>query len=128
MILLARRADRRGLCGGPGSAIDTSDGLVDSEAPMLNVARRRWMGIAAGAIATALFAPGSEAKAAAGLTFEVYEDAKKEFRWRLKSSNGQVIATSGQGYKAKADCKHAIEVIQKGAAEAVVDDQTAKKK
>jgi uncharacterized protein len=56
----------------------------------------------------------------------MYKDNAGEFRWRLKSANGQNIGTSGQGYKAKADCKHAIEVIQKGAADAKVDDHTAK--
>jgi uncharacterized protein YegP (UPF0339 family) len=62
---------------------------------------------------------------AAGLTFEIYEDAKKEFRWRLKASNGQVIATSGQGYKAKADCRHGIELIQKEASKAKVEEVAA---
>ena len=60
------------------------------------------------------------------MKYEVYEDAKKEHRWRLKASNGQVIATSGQGYKAKADCRHAIEVIQKGASEAKIEEVAAK--
>jgi uncharacterized protein YegP (UPF0339 family) len=49
------------------------------------------------------------------LKFETYTDTKGEFRWRLKSSNGQVIATSGQGYKDKRDCKNAIERIKKDA-------------
>ena len=67
-----------------------------------------------------------KAKAARGqLTFEIYKDAKEGFRWRLKAANGQVIATSGQGYKAKADCDHAIEVIKEGAAKAKVQDATA---
>jgi uncharacterized protein YegP (UPF0339 family) len=58
------------------------------------------------------------------LTFEVYKDAKGEFRWRLKSSNGQAIASSGEGYKAKADCLHGIDLIKEGAAKAKTDDQT----
>ena len=29
----------------------------------------------------------------------------------MKASNGQIVATGGQGYSAKADCKHAIESI-----------------
>jgi uncharacterized protein len=87
--------------------------------------RRRWMVVAAGAVAGGAVAPGT-AIAATGLTFEVYADAKREYRWRLKAGNGQVIATSGQGYKAKADCLHAIEVIRKGAAEARVEDLSKK--
>jgi uncharacterized protein YegP (UPF0339 family) len=94
----------------------------------MKLARRRWFGVTAGAIAGGLMAPAASVKAeeAAGLTFEIYEDTKKEFRWRLKASNGQVIATSGQGYKAKADCRHGIEVIQKEASQAKVEDTTAK--
>ncbi len=65
-------------------------------------------------------------RAAAGMTFEVYKDAKGEFRWRLKASNGQIVATGGQGYSAKADCKHAIESIMKNAATATIVDDTAK--
>jgi uncharacterized protein YegP (UPF0339 family) len=49
------------------------------------------------------------------LKFETYTDTKGESRWRLKSSNGQVIATSGQGYKDKRDCKNAIDRIKKDA-------------
>jgi uncharacterized protein YegP (UPF0339 family) len=60
--------------------------------------------------------------AATKLTFETYEDAKKEHRWRLKSTNGQIIASSGQGYKDKRDCEHAIDVIKKGAEKAKVEE------
>ena len=55
-----------------------------------------------------------------------YQDAAKEYRWRLKAANGAILATSGQGYKAKADCKHAIDVIKEGAAQAAVEEVTAK--
>lgn len=59
--------------------------------------------------------------AATKLTFETYEDAKKEYRWRLKATNGQVIATS-QGYKDKRDCENSIDVIKKGAEKARVEE------
>ncbi len=58
------------------------------------------------------------------LKFEVYEDARKEYRWRLKATNGQVIGSSSEGYKAKADCEKAIELIKTGAAKAEVEDKT----
>jgi uncharacterized protein len=61
-----------------------------------------------------------------GMTFEIYKDRKEEFRWRLKAANGNIMATSGEGYKAKADCKKAIESIQAGAASAKIDDTSAK--
>ena len=49
------------------------------------------------------------------LTFEVYKDKAGEYRWRLKAANGAVLATPGQGYKAKADAKNGIEVVKKAA-------------
>ena len=51
--------------------------------------------------------------------FEVYKDKSEQFRFRLKASNGQVIAT-GQGYSSKAACLNGIESIKKNAAEAEV--------
>lgn len=56
--------------------------------------------------------------------FELYKDAKGEFRWRLKASNGQTIATGGEGYSSKAACKIGIESVQKNAPTAEIDDQT----
>jgi len=61
--------------------------------------------------------------AATKLKFETYTDASNDTRWRLKSTNGQIIASSGQGYKDKRDCEHAIDVIKKGAAKAKVEDE-----
>jgi uncharacterized protein YegP (UPF0339 family) len=58
------------------------------------------------------------------LKFEVYEDKALEYRWRLKAANGQIVAASSQGYKKKADCEHAIDLIKEGAAKAAVKDMT----
>lgn len=60
----------------------------------------------------------------AALTFEMFKDEGGDFRWRLKAANGRIVATSGQGYKAKADCQHGIDLIRKEAGKAKVDDQT----
>ena len=54
--------------------------------------------------------------------FEVYEDKGGEFRFRLKATNGQVIATS-EGYKAKASCLNGIESVKKNAVDAEVVEQ-----
>jgi uncharacterized protein YegP (UPF0339 family) len=62
----------------------------------------------------------------ATLTFEVFKDAKGEYRWRLKASNSKIIADSGEGYKAKADCLHGIDLIKEGAAKATTDDKSDK--
>ena len=53
--------------------------------------------------------------------FEVYQDKKGEYRFRLKSSNGQIIAV-GEGYEAKAGCLNGIESIKKNAPEADVKE------
>lgn len=52
--------------------------------------------------------------------FEVYQDKAGEYRFRLKATNGQVIAT-GEGYKAKASCLNGIESIKKNAPDAKVE-------
>ena len=54
--------------------------------------------------------------------FEVYEDKGGEFRFRLKATNGQVIATS-EGYKAKASCLNGIESVKKNAVDAEIVKQ-----
>jgi hypothetical protein len=55
--------------------------------------------------------------------FEVYKDAKGEFRFRLKAANGEIIA-SGEGYTTKAACLNGIESVKKNApvAEIVEND------
>ena len=52
--------------------------------------------------------------------FEFYEDNKKEHRWRLKATNGQVIASSSEGYKDKADAEKAVDSVKAGAPKAEV--------
>ena len=56
--------------------------------------------------------------------FEVYTDSAGKYRFRLKATNGQVIAT-GQGYETKKSCLNGIESIRKNAPDAKLDDQTA---
>jgi uncharacterized protein YegP (UPF0339 family) len=55
--------------------------------------------------------------------FELYKDAGGKFRFRLKASNGQIIAV-GEAYESKAAAKNGIESVQKNAPGAVVEDQT----
>ena len=63
-------------------------------------------------------------KDAEKLKFEVYQDNKGEHRWRVLATNGQTIGSSSEGYKSKADCEKAIDVIKKGAAKAEVEEKT----
>jgi uncharacterized protein YegP (UPF0339 family) len=70
----------------------------------------------ASALAAALAALPAVAQDDKGkTTFEVYQDAKKEWRWRYKAANGAIIAAPGEGYKAKADATKAIESLQSNA-------------
>lgn len=51
--------------------------------------------------------------------FEVYTDKKGEFRFRLKATNGQIIAVS-EGYKTISGCMNGIESVKKNADSEVV--------
>ena len=51
--------------------------------------------------------------------FEVYTDKAGEIRFRLKATNGQIIAVS-EGYKAKASCMNGIESVKKNAPDAPI--------
>ena len=53
--------------------------------------------------------------------FEVYADKAGEFRFRLKATNGQIIAVS-EGYKAMASCLNGIESVKKNAPEAEITE------
>ncbi len=54
--------------------------------------------------------------------FEVYLDKAGEYRFRLKATNGQIIAT-GESYKAKAGVLNVIESIQKNAPDAKIVEE-----
>ncbi|MBE6931197.1 MAG: DUF1508 domain-containing protein [Ruminococcaceae bacterium] len=51
--------------------------------------------------------------------FELYMDKAGEYRFRLKATNGEVIATS-EGYKSKASCENGIESVKKNAPDAAI--------
>jgi uncharacterized protein YegP (UPF0339 family) len=57
------------------------------------------------------------------MTFELYQDVKREWRWRLRHQNGRVIAESGEGYDAKTDAMNGIKDVQKDAPSAKVIEQ-----
>ena len=56
--------------------------------------------------------------------FHVYRDSKGKYRWRMRSGNGQMIATGGEGYTTKAGALGGIKAVQRdaSAAEVVEDD------
>ena len=55
--------------------------------------------------------------------FEIFKDKKGEFRFRLKATNGEIIAT-GESYPTIAGCKKGIASIKKNAPEAPIVDTT----
>ncbi len=52
--------------------------------------------------------------------FEVYADKAGEFRFRLKATNGQIIATS-EGYKTMKSCQNGIASVMKNAVDAKIE-------
>ncbi|MEM9034008.1 MAG: DUF1508 domain-containing protein [Actinomycetota bacterium] len=55
--------------------------------------------------------------------FEVYKDKAGKFRFRLKASNGQIIAT-GEAYESKANAMKGVESVRKHASDCTVTDLT----
>ena len=51
--------------------------------------------------------------------FEIYEDKAGEYRFRLKATNGQIIAV-GEGYNAKSGCLNGVESVKKNAPDAEI--------
>ena len=94
---------------------------------MTTIPRRAVLKTAAAALGLLAIGPMNSSAAmlitqGAGLKFEVYKDSRGGFRWRLKAGNGKVIATSGEGYKAKADCRNSIELIKRSASAAPIEE------
>ena len=56
------------------------------------------------------------------MRFEVYRDKAGEYRWRLLSSNRQVVADSGEGYTRREDAHRAIGSLLKGINDVVIVD------
>lgn len=56
------------------------------------------------------------------MKFEIYADASGQYRWRLVSSNGQTVASSGESFDSKANARRAAENVRDGAGKADVVD------
>jgi uncharacterized protein YegP (UPF0339 family) len=52
--------------------------------------------------------------------YEIYKDNAGKFRWRLRASNGEEIA-SGQGYESKESCMEGVKSVKKNATSKIVD-------
>ncbi|AUX08869.1 hypothetical protein AArcSl_1237 [Halalkaliarchaeum desulfuricum] len=59
-------------------------------------------------------------------TFELYEDAAGNWRWRLRHDNGNIIADSGQGYTTKRAAIQGIESVKDNAPGAAVEEHVVR--
>ena len=62
--------------------------------------------------------------AASKATFEVYEDAAEQWRWRLVHRNGNIIADGSEGYASKQKATQGLESVQANAPGAHVVDES----
>ncbi|MFC1910611.1 YegP family protein [Chloroflexota bacterium] len=56
--------------------------------------------------------------------FEIYKGKIGDFRWRLTHTNGQIIATSGEGYTTKVNAIHGLNSVKKNAPNSTIEDRT----
>ena len=66
-------------------------------------------------------ASGEEEKPGRTGSFEIYQDAAKEYRFRLKAANGQTIAVS-EGYNSLDACRNGVESVRVNAGDAKVKE------
>ena len=59
--------------------------------------------------------------------YEIFLDKEKKPRFRLRTPNGEIIATS-EAYAVRAGCRAGIRAVQKYARYAVIEDLTVKDK
>ncbi len=53
--------------------------------------------------------------------FEIYKDARGEYRFRLKAGNGEVVAT-GESYPTAAGARAGVAAVKRAAGEADIVD------
>lgn len=57
------------------------------------------------------------------MRFELYRTSG-EWRWRLRTTNGNIVADSSEGYKRREDCERGIEIVKSSTAAPTVDMST----
>lgn len=59
------------------------------------------------------------------MRYELYKGHDGDWRWRLRTTNGNVVADSAEGYRHREDCERGIAIV-KASAEAAIVDMSAK--
>jgi uncharacterized protein YegP (UPF0339 family) len=85
-------------------------------------------GVLAALIAAVSAAPAVARQAGGKMTFEIYKDKAGEFRWRLKTADGDVLAVPEDAYKSQADAKRAVNSIRTNVKKLKVEYTTDKAK
>jgi uncharacterized protein len=47
--------------------------------------------------------------------FQVYKDARGQWRWRFQAGNNKIVADSAEGYQNRTDCLEGIRIVKKEA-------------
>jgi uncharacterized protein YegP (UPF0339 family) len=55
------------------------------------------------------------------MKFTIYKDSAGNYRWRLKSANGQTVASSGEAFASRANAVRAAENVRDNAGGAEID-------
>jgi uncharacterized protein YegP (UPF0339 family) len=58
----------------------------------------------------------------AGPKFQIYSDASGRYRWRLKDSEGEKVASSADSYSSKPEARLAAQLVKDTAPDAVIED------
>lgn len=59
--------------------------------------------------------------------FEVYQDRKGRWQWRLRAGNHQIVATGhNQGFRSAFEAKRACEAVQRNVLATVLGEATVK--
>lgn len=54
--------------------------------------------------------------------FQIYSDTAGKYRWRLKASNGQTVASSGESFDSKSNARRAAENVKANAGSALIEE------
>lgn len=54
------------------------------------------------------------------MRFELYRDARKELRWRIRAKNGRIIADSAESYKSERAALNGIMIVKSEAQRAPI--------